>query len=502
MFATLTADGRVLLQSPTGSGKTVIGGELTKKFFESKKVLFIVNKQVLVKQSYVTFIRMGLTPSILHNDIRTTSVLCERSNTYKRIRLNKKITNIVITLPETFLNNFNELNGWTPDLIIFDEAHKATSTVFQQLRDWFPNVPYAGLTATPGRTSKDETETLTEWYGTSIVKSKSIQELIADGELVKPTYLQFSSEEARIIEVWLDLTKDQTNKRTIIFTSETAHSQQICKLFTDRGINAEVITSADTEESTSQTVNQRDISLTNFANGTTEVLVSVYALAEGFDERLARYCFICRNVGGVHTYQQIVGRVMRSHPLKTDCFVIDFGDSWKFHDPVEEHEWDLTKEILRPTYTMVERGKPVSKSLIRKKKRFWFTCECSHVFDAKKHDTCSMCGGKFNIEVSESMQDLFNVFQEYTPEVDVIKMVTDYKKLKKASNLNEKLAFNQRHGLEVFNMRGSRESAFFFLDILSVSDFTLKKNRKKDLSRCVNPCTQISCIDGLLDFLE
>jgi superfamily II DNA or RNA helicase len=501
IFATMVHDGRALLQSPTGSGKTVIGGELIAKFFESKKVLFIVNKQVLVKQSYVTFLRMNLNPCIMHNTIRTASVLCETSNSYKRIRLNKKITNAVITLPETLLNNFDLINsGWAPDLIIFDEAHKSTSDIFQQLRALFPNVPYAGLTATPGRTSHDEAETLTEWYGTSIVKSKSIQNLIADGELVKPTYLQFNSEDDRIIDVWFELTRNQTNKRTIIFTSEAEHSQQICNIFTARGVAAEVITAADTKEINSQTVNQRDAILTRFAQGVTEVLVSVYALAEGFDERLARYCFICRNVGGVHTYQQIVGRVMRSHPDKSDCFVIDFGDSWKYHDPVEEYEWDLTKEVVRPSYAVVERNASVSKTLYRKKKRFWVTCICEHIYDIKKHDKCPMCDGLHGVKVSESVQDLMDLFEEHN--VDVVSLVTDYAKIKDSSNLAEKLAFNARHNMTVFNKRGGREAAFYFLGRLKISDFTTKKNRKKDLKHCASPITGMSCLDGLLEVFE
>ena len=71
---------RALLQSPTGSGKTVIASKFISNFVikntknkkKKPKILFIVNRQSLIGQVYSMLQEFNVSSSVLHNQLTKT----------------------------------------------------------------------------------------------------------------------------------------------------------------------------------------------------------------------------------------------------------------------------------------------------------------------------------------------------------------------------------------------------------------------------------------------
>lgn len=284
----------VLLQSATASGKTVIAASLTSEHLKEdfhNKVLVLVNLQVLVGQTSDTLLALGVDNAVLHDEITETK---------NGRKLEFKPSRTILTMPETLINTIlgkNDLiwdSSFVPTLIIIDEAHKGTSSRYQQIRDMFPNAKIVGLTATPYRDQNEEGEHLTEWYKDNLITTISIQDLIKIGRLVQPKYHSIDYNEEQLIEVWKKYTTGHKNKQTIIFTQDTQHSLKLNEVFQKAGIKSQIVTSgSDVGEQyvTKQTVKQRNKIYKQFEDEELTVLISVVALCEGFDAPTLNFVF-------------------------------------------------------------------------------------------------------------------------------------------------------------------------------------------------------------------
>ncbi len=76
----------------------------------------------------------------------------------------------------------------------------------------------------------------------------------------------------------------------------------------------------------------------------------MFTLTEGFDHPPTEVCLLARGCSHVGTYLQMVGRVLRPAPGKTDAIVIDLsGISWIHGTPTEDRQYSLD-------------GRPISSS--------------------------------------------------------------------------------------------------------------------------------------------
>lgn len=117
---------RPLVVLPCGGGKTVCFADMAQKHVakdDNNKVWFLVHRQELVDQTLNAFDTFGISrDNIFVGMVQTLA---------SKIRRGKEIGK--------------------PTLIIFDEAHHATSKTWQSIIDYFKGVPTLGLTATPHR---------------------------------------------------------------------------------------------------------------------------------------------------------------------------------------------------------------------------------------------------------------------------------------------------------------------------------------------------------------
>lgn len=397
VFSLLQNNPAVLVVAPTGFGKTVVMGDIALEEVErGGRVMQVVNLQVLLGQTIATMIHgFGVKSSALHDKIQ--QYLYEGCEFNLECNYQNKI---LVTMPRTLNNTVAGVNdllcpkahGFEPTMIQFDEAHKATSAEFQAIRKLYPNAKVVGFTATPYREKNDPGESLEEWYGDNIVIAATMSELIERGDLARPIYTECAAE-AHLALTWMEATKDSENKRTIIFTDDTDHSKQIEAQFLKYGIKAEVVTAGkglegDEDYVARQSTATRNAIFGRFHRGETDVLISVNALCEGFDEAAAKYCFLTRRVANIALYQQMVGRVLRKYLGKPEGFIYDFAGNFKEHGPVEAIEWPRAKKGL-----LVAARESIRANTFNKKEKVWTRCEdCGHVYNIKSRKTCAICG--------------------------------------------------------------------------------------------------------------
>lgn len=404
---------RILLQSATGSGKTVIAGAFVADYLAENpnhKVLCLVGLQALVTQFHETIQNFKVPVSVLHDEITRAKDGTRFTCDYKR--------RFLLTMPETFLNTVAQINqltydpDWMPTLILIDEAHKGTSEFYQLIRDMFPEANILGMTATPFRDKNKSGEHLTEWYGDNLITTISVRELIDMGRLVQPKYFSLESD-AHVVETWKRLTQGETNKGTIVFTRDTRHSFALKEAFEANGVTVRVITAGTDSDPnfyiTPQTPNQRSAIFREFDTGEVDVLISVNALCEGFDSPRAKYCFLTRGVGNHALYHQMVGRVLRAYKDKDFGYIVDFHDNIKSHGHIEDYQWSLD-EIIPDNLFLKGTGREVTVSLetFTRKSSVFYRCEsCNHVYDVKKAARCTHCRAPANVKVESRVDELF-----------------------------------------------------------------------------------------------
>lgn len=306
---------RVLLYSPTGSGKTMMAGEIMRLANEKdKRVTFVVNRVTLVKQASK---HLRKTLELPHGIIQGDNTW----NTHRPLLLCS-----IQTLARRGFPNC--------DLVLIDEAHGAVSPTYKNLIEHYGKlgVPIIGLSATPF------TRGLANVFD-ELVVAATIPELIEKGFLVDcdifaPPGPDLSGvpvvrgdyDEKKlgkavdkqalvgdIVDHWMQL---GIGRSTVVFATNILHSQHIVAEFLARGISAEHLDCYTDEE-------EREAMLARFDNGETTVLSCVSVLAEGWDSPRATVMILARPTKSLTRYIQMAGRILRPFDGKTRALILD-----------------------------------------------------------------------------------------------------------------------------------------------------------------------------------
>jgi hypothetical protein len=234
--------------------------------------------------------------------------------------------------------------------IVADEAHhfvaKSFYTTLQQLgcfHSWGP--PLIGFTATP--TGRSDGVGLGHVFE-AIAYQKSLQEMIADhwlspirawsiatntdldrvatrqGDFVErelADVINTPQRNALIVEAWRRLAED---RRTLIFAVNVLHAEAIALSFQQAGISAQSLTGQLRPEI-------RHTRLADFQAGRIQVLSSVSILTEGYDDPTLSCLLIARPTQSALLFAQMIGRVTRIAPHKSDALVLDLLDTSNRH---------------------------------------------------------------------------------------------------------------------------------------------------------------------------
>lgn len=363
----------VLVQSPPGSGKSVVIAEIAKLTIQNGgRVLFIVHRKELVEQITSTFKQHEIDM----NKVRIDTVI--------------KTRNRLSTIKE-------------PTLIITDETHHSRAKTYREIYDYFSNGWRLGFTATPWRMSGKGFEDIYD----ELVLGKSVQWLIDNDSLAPFEY--YSVNLANLDKLKKSSTGDYTkksmddavtkaiygdavehykqlanNQQAILYAHSVEASQGFAKAFKAQGINA-----AHADAKTPK--RERERIMEDFRSGTIKVLCNVDLISEGFDVPDCNVVILLRPTASLVLHMQQSMRSMRYKPNKK-AIIIDHVANYLEHGlPTTEHEWSLK--------SWKKKGNTNQKNTIPLK-------ECTNCFGVieSKETHCPLCGHEFEVEASELEQ--------------------------------------------------------------------------------------------------
>jgi len=316
---------KILLFSPTGSGKTVTATQIiAHAVSRGRRVMMLVHREPLINQTYDKLRNFGI-------------VDCGFIKSGKQENRDSLIQIASVqTLP-----NRNWWRDFPADLVILDECHiTAYASVAQQMMsEIYPQAIYLGLTATPWRLNKHEA--LGDIFK-ALVCAPMPYELIEQGYLVKPSYFSITQADLEKVGVVNDGDFDEVElalvfntgemiqdavrhwkrlaygRRTIAFTVNVAHAQHLYSAFQSAGIPSAYV-HGKTPVKTTERIYQQ------LADAEILVLCSCMKLVEGFDIPSISAVLSCRPTLSKALYHQMMGRGLRLSPEtgKTDCVIID-----------------------------------------------------------------------------------------------------------------------------------------------------------------------------------
>ena len=382
----------VMVQMPTGTGKTVLLSEVVKSEERRMKnpcVWIVVHRRELVEQIKETL----------------NTMLCSSSSTSETtISLLSENFRIKVMSIQWLSKHYQEMEK-SPSLIVIDEAHHAVAKTYKEVMDTFSEAKKLGLTATPCRLTR---RGFTDLFDV-LLMSWSAKRFIAIGRLSLYDYMSIKadSEDQRRI---LGLTKRgadgdfslkemsekldvrpsikrlcetvlryAADKKGITYAIDITHAEHIAEEYRQHGIMAVAISSktppaerkAIIERFKETSIGDRNdkpyyasLGLTKPLDETLsadykadvrdktleqtndiQVLVNVDLFGEGFDCHDVEFIQLARPTLSLAKYLQQVGRGMRVFEGKKYCLILDNVGLYRlFGLPSDDRDWQAMFE--------------------------------------------------------------------------------------------------------------------------------------------------------------
>jgi superfamily II DNA or RNA helicase len=313
---------RVLYVAPTGSGKTVVAAEITRRAADRcQRVLFLAHRREIIDQTSRKLAANGI-PLGLHG-----IVLAGRERDL-RPQAMVQVASIDTLLARGIRSETMRLPP--ADIIIFDESHRIRGRTREYLVSLYPDAVLLGLTATPCRGDGRGLGNIFE----TMIQAPQVAELIGLGFLVgarvfapvdkdiakgvrteKGDYV-VSALSARMntTELVGDVVRDWLQhgerRRTVAFAVDVAHSVHIRDEFVRAGVRAEHLDG-------STRLAEREAILARLGSGKTEVVSNCMVLTEGWDMPEVGCCILARPTKQLGLYRQMIGRVRLARRMRS-----------------------------------------------------------------------------------------------------------------------------------------------------------------------------------------
>ena len=327
----------VMVQMPTGTGKTVVLAELVKRLKmknEGLKILIVAHRRELVEQIKATI---------------------------KRMKMDSR--NITVESIQTISRRIDALD-FIPSLVVIDEAHHALAKTYKMMWDAWPDARFLGLTATPcrlnGKGFTDLFDVLVQsediptfikgkWLSTyDFVSIKSdgvtqrlldsLQKRGADGDYQNKEMDMLLNKRPSIERLYQSFEEYGKDRKGIVYAINISHAKKIMELYQEHGIKAVAI-----DSKTPAAERQADIEA--FKNGDIQVLVNVDIFSEGFDCPDVEFVQLARPTLSLAKYLQMVGRGLRVAKGKKNCVIIDNVGLYRvFGLPSQVWNWNVMFE--------------------------------------------------------------------------------------------------------------------------------------------------------------
>jgi DNA repair protein RadD len=145
-----------------------------------------------------------------------------------------------------------------------------------------------------------------------------------------------------------------SDRPTLVWAPGVPESRHIVEEFRKRGVTAEHI-DGETEDDDRERI--RDGSKV----GSIRIVSSFGVMREGVDWPWVSYGILVQVCGAYETFVQLVGRILRASPGKTDAILQDHAGTWWRHgSPNFDREWSLDDTNIK---IAKERAESMSKSV-------------------------------------------------------------------------------------------------------------------------------------------
>jgi len=341
----------ILLQLPTGGGKTLIATELAKAAADRGQVVwFICHRREIIRQTSQALVDAGVVHGFYAPGLD--------SNVGSPVK---------VSSVDTLRNWIGEL-ATRPDIVIWDECHHIAAKTWAGLKGKFAGAKHIGLTATPSRL---DGVGLGDFFDTLIAGPDTRQlidrSFLSEYRLFAPTVPDLRGVKVRAGDYARDELSERMSaptivgdaiehyqrlapgSRAIVFATSVNASKAIAKRF-----NAANIKAAHVDGTTP--TKDRDAAVAELETGAINVLSNVEVFTEGFDLPAIDAVILLRPTRSFALYRQMIGRGLRAAEGKRETVILDHAGLIYQHGlPDETVTWSLEGTARQPAHKTDER---------------------------------------------------------------------------------------------------------------------------------------------------
>lgn len=412
----------VLIQSPPGSGKSVVIADVIKKTTDKGgHVLFLVHRTELTDQ---------IRSSLITHEVEMSKVSVMTVGKAKN-RLSKLIY---------------------PAIIVTDETHHSRAKTYQDIYNYFSKAFRLGFTATPWRMNG---KGFTDIYDAAVY-GKQVQYLIDNHKLADYDYYSVNLADEKSLKksstgdytkqsidnaidkaIYGDVVKHYKEiadgRKSILYAHSVEASRTIAEEFIDSGVSA-VHADAKTPK------RERNQIMRDFREGKIKVLCNVDLISEGFDVPDCSCVIQMRPTASLVLYMQQAMRSMRYQSNKRAIIIDHVGNYLKHGMPRQDRNW---QEHFKGTSKQKRKNKTDDAIPIK---------ECLTCFAVVEgnHSICPHCGAGFAVQeneletvdatltrIDESFTVDYTLTNYATKELSELQSLEDYYLYAKSKNFKE-----------------------------------------------------------------
>lgn len=344
----------VMLQMPTGTGKTYLFSSLindinkwSQDTHTPNKMLVVAHRKELIDQIDQSLDVFGVRHSVLSGPKE------------ERNLSNPVIVSSIQTITHPANKGDVERLSERIHFIIIDEAHHSMADSYRKLWKMFPQARFLGVTATPWRMNHSGFRKIFD----RLILTQPVKKFIQQGYLSPYSYYSLKPEsrvqgaidgikkydrwgdyDERVLVDTMDhdhiraqLVKSYKKlawgKKGIIYSINKQHSLNICEDF--RKIGVKIV---DIDDKTPTALRKRYVD--DFKTGKIDIIVNVNIFSEGFDCPDIEFIQLARPTRSLTMYIQQVGRGLRKADGKSRCIILDnVGMYSRFGLPDANRHW-------------------------------------------------------------------------------------------------------------------------------------------------------------------
>jgi DNA repair protein RadD len=382
---------RMILQMPTGAGKTrtvmeIIAGHFNSGNSKKIRVVWLANSEELCEQAVACFTDVWKHVAQYEVEVQRVWGGMPKPQELQYSTCRQFIVASLQSLWKLVSSNdekFNDVFSQTT-LLVIDEAHISVAETYSKVVQKISNLSHCrivGLTATPGRTIEEETTELSDLFHGEIVslrdpsnqwenaiaylRSINVLSQVKYDPLVVDSDISLSANDFKKLNDELDFSTSLLKKigastvrnaeiaarlkpllndgaKVLLFAPSIESSKFLTSLFTFLGFSA-----AHIDGKTHSTTRARIIE--DYVEGEMQVLCNYGVLATGFDAPKTDVLCIARPTKSPVLYSQMIGRGLRGPAVggSAKCRIIEVKDNF-IGQGTQDELYDHFSEYWKP----------------------------------------------------------------------------------------------------------------------------------------------------------